>query len=213
MKPTRRDFTDREWRVIQKYRTPASVQGYLRRMPYNRESGANTCLSFRSVLTQNRAHCLEGAIVAATILEQHGYPPVLVSIESQDKLDHVLFLFKEDGRYGSVARSRDIGLHGRKPVFRTVRDLVMSYFDTYIDKTGRITGYAEASLYDLGNYDWRFSPRNVWRVERFLQEIPHREIRSSDARYERVRRRYLEFHKLHPTLSPDYFTNKHLWLL
>jgi hypothetical protein len=213
MKPTRADFTDREWKIILKHRTPALVQRFLREIPYNRETEASSCLSFRGVLAQNRAHCLEGAIVAAAILEQYDYPPILVSIESQDRLDHVLFLFREDGRFGSVARSRDIGLHGRKPVFRTVRDLVMSYFDAYIDKTGRITGYASASLYELGSYDWRFSMRNVWRVERFLQEIPHRQIRSSDARYERMRRRYLKFHEEHPGRSPDYFTKKQLWML
>jgi hypothetical protein len=212
MKPARADFTDREWEIIRKHRTPEDVQRFLRAIPYNREAGKKTCLSFRSALNQNRAHCLEGALVAATILEQHGYPPVLVSIESQDNLDHVLFLFKEGGRYGSIARSRDIGLHGRKPVFRTVRDLVTSYFDAYVDKTGRITGYAAASLYELGDYDWRFSTRNVWRVERFLQEVPHSEVRSSDARYERMRRRYLEFHERHPDRSPDYFSNKHQWM-
>jgi hypothetical protein len=147
------------------------------------------------------------------ILEQHGYPPTLVSIESQDKLDHVLLLFKRNGRWGSVARSRDIGLHGRKPVFRTVRDLVMSYFEMYIDKTARITGYAVASLYELGDYDWRFSLRNAWKVERHLQEIPHIAIRSSDARHQQWRRRFLEFHKEHPENSPDYFSNKNLWLI
>jgi hypothetical protein len=213
MIPSRADFSDHEWKIIRKHRTPAQVQKFLTRIPYNREVGNKTCLSFRGVLKQNRAHCLEAALVAATILEQHDHPPILVSIESQDKLDHVLLLFKEGGRFGSVARSRDLGLHGRKPVFRTVRDLVMSYFDAYIDKTGRITGYASASLYELGNYDWRFSSRNVWGVERFLQQIPHCEIRSSDARYERMHRRYLRFHKQYPDRSPDYYPNKCLWLI
>lgn len=213
MKPTRSDFTDQEWKLIRKHRTPAQVQRLLTGIPYNWEREESTCRSFRGTLIQNRAHCLEATLVAATILEQHGYPPYLVSIESQDKLDHVLFLFKEGGRYGSIARSRDIGMHGRKPVFRSVRDLVMSYFDTYIDSTGRITGYAAASLYELGSYDWRFSTKNVWRVERFLQDIPHTHIRSSDARYEKMLRRYTEFHKQHPDRSPEYFSNKHLWML
>src|SRR5258708_1322134 len=154
--PTRKDFTRREWDLIQTYRTPKQVQEFLRTIPYNREMDGQTCYSFSRVLRENTAHCLEGALVAATILEQHGYPPVLVSIESQDKLDHELLLFKRGGRFGSVARSRDLGLHGRKPVFRTVRDLVMSYFEQYIDSTGRITGYGIASLYELGSYDWRF---------------------------------------------------------
>ena len=210
--PTKEDFLTRERRIIQTHQTPEKVQKFLRSIPYNRELEGQTCYSFRRALRENRAHCLEGALVAAAILEQHGYPPVLVSIESQDKLDHVLMLFKRNNFYGSVARSRDIGLHGRKPVFRTVRDLVMSYFEPYIDKTGRITGYAVANLYELENYDWRFSMRNVRKVERHLQEIPHHPIHSSDARYERVRRRYVEFHRKHPDHSPDYFTNRGLWL-
>src|SRR5712692_6427985 len=206
--PTKDDFLKQEWHIIQTHRSPEMVQQFLRSIPYNRELDRPTCYSFRRALKENRAHCLEGALVAAVILEQHGYPPVLVSIESQDRLDHVLLLFKRNDRYGSVARSRDIGLHGRNPVFRTVRDLVMSYFEPYIDNTGRITGYAVASLYELGDYDWRFSMRNVRKVERLFQEIPHHPIHSSDARYERVRRRYLEFHARHPERSPDYFDNR-----
>ena len=210
--PTRKDFSKREWEIVQSHRTPETVQQYLRSIPYNREADGETTYSFRRMLRENRAHCLEGAIVAAVILEQHGYPPVMVSIESRDKLDHVLWLFRRDGRLGSVARSRDIGLHGRKPVFRTVRDLVMSYFEPYVDKTARITGYAVANLYDLGNYDWRFSMRNVRKVERHLQDIPHRPIPLSQARYERALGRYLAFHEEHPERSPDYFDNRHLWL-
>jgi hypothetical protein len=210
--PVKSEFSGREWDLIQKHRTPEQVQQFLRTIPYNRETLGQTCHSFRRALRENKAHCLEGALIAATILEQHGYPPVLVSIESQDKLDHVLFLFKRDGRFGSVARSRDVGLHGRKPVFRSVRDLVMSYFEPYVDKTGRITGYGASSLYDLGSYDWRFSLRNVFKVEHHLQEIPHRQVRSSDARYAKLRKIYLEFHARHPDRSPDYFDNRNRWL-
>lgn len=210
--PTKRDFTKREWEIVQSHSTPERVQKFLRSIPYNREMDGETCYSFRRMLRENQAHCLEGALAAAVILEQHGYPPVVVSIESQDKLDHVLLLFKRNGRLGSVARSRDIGLHGRKPVFRTVRDLVMSYFEPYIDQTGRITGYAVANLHELGSYDWRLSIRNVRKVERYLQDIPHSPIHSSEARYQRARRRYLEFHREHPDRSPDYFSNRPSWL-
>ena len=210
--PAKKDFSTREWEIIQTHRTPEQVQKFLRTIPYNREVDEETCYSFRRVLRENTAHCLEGALVAAVILEHHDYPPMLVSIESQDKLDHVLLLFKRKGRLGCVARSRDAGLHGRKPVFRTVRDLVMSYFETYIDNTGRITGYGVASLYELGSYDWRFSLRNVFKVERHLQDIPHRQINSSDARYEKAHKRYLEFRNRHPDRYPDYFENRSFWL-
>lgn len=210
--PTRRDFTKREWEIVQGCRTPERVHQFLTSIPYNREFDGETCYSFRRMLREKRAHCLEGALAAAVILEQHGHPPVVVSIESRDRLDHVLLLFKRNGRFGSVARSRDIGLHGRKPVFRTVRDLVMSYFEPYVDETARITGYAVANLYELGSYDWRFSMRNVRRVERYLQDISHRPVPLSDARYDKARRRYLEFHREHPDRSPDYFANRPLWL-
>jgi hypothetical protein len=213
MAPPRTAFTKKEWRIIQSHRSPIKVQRFLTNLPYNHETGGSTCLSFRSVIRENRVHCLEGALAAAAILEQHGYPPYLVSIESQDKLDHVLFLYKVGDRFGSVARSRDIGLHGRKPVFRTVRDLVMSYYDPYIDKTGRITGYAVAHLGELGSYDWRFSRRNVWKVERHLQEIPHREISASEARYRKWYARYKEFKTRVPDGSPDYFPTRKLWVL
>lgn len=212
MRPQPSQFSANEWRIIQCCRTPLKVQRYLMTIPYNREPEGATCLSFRRVIRENRAHCLEGALVAATILEQHGYPPLLVSIESEDKLDHVLYLFQQGGRYGAVARSRDVGLHGRKPVFRTVRDLVMSYYDAYVDGSGRITGYAVANLYELGKYDWRFSMRNIKKVEHHLQEIPHRAIRGSEARYQRALRRYVKFHRQHPDRSPDYFSNKAIWL-
>ena len=133
MKPQPEQFTAKEWCIIQNYRTPLTVQRYLMTIPYHYGAVGVTCFSFRRVVRENRAHCLEGALAAATILEQHGYPPLFVSMESQDYLDHVLFLYQEHGRYGAVARSRDIALHGRKPVFRTVRDLVMSYYEPYID--------------------------------------------------------------------------------
>jgi hypothetical protein len=213
MKPPTIDFTKTEWRIIQNHKTPLQVQKYLSALSYNHELEKPTCLSFRGVVREMKAHCLEAAISAAVILEQHNYPPLLISIESQDQLDHVLFVFRKNGLFGSVARSRDIGLHGRKPVFRTARDLVMSYYDPYIDKSGRITGYAVADLRELGTYDWRLSEKNVWKVERYLQEIPHREIKGSDKRYARSLSRYLEFHKANPQRSPDYFTDKYLWML
>jgi len=102
--PPRSAFTSEEWKLVQTHRSPEQVQRYLRSIPYNREGDGATCFSFRRVLREGRAHCLEGALVAAVILEQHGHPPTVVSIESEDKLDHVLLLFQRGGRWGSVAR-------------------------------------------------------------------------------------------------------------
>lgn len=207
------EFTPAEWAIIHSHRAPAQVQRYLSQMPYNWEKSGGTLRSFRQVLRLGEAHCLEAALVAAVILEQHGYPPLLMSLESQDLLDHVIFVFKHRGKWGSVARSRDLGLHGRRPIFRDLRQLAWSYFDTYVDRTGRIIGYGLADLRDLGGYDWRFSPRNIWKVERHLQEIPHSAIRSSDRRYERLLARYKEFRNQYPTAHLEDYENRHTWML
>ncbi|HEU4508598.1 MAG TPA: hypothetical protein VFR78_10195, partial [Pyrinomonadaceae bacterium] len=166
-------FTAAEWKLVQRLNTPAKVQRFFSEMAYNRETGGGTMRSFREVLKRKEVHCLEAAVSAAVILEQHGYAPLLLDLESVDLLDHVIFVFKEDGRWGSVARSRDIGLHGRKPVFRSLRDLAWSYFDPYVDFTGRLKSYGVTSLYELGNYDWRFSPRRMIKIEDHLRAIPH----------------------------------------
>ncbi|MFL6230969.1 MAG: hypothetical protein ACJ741_19510 [Pyrinomonadaceae bacterium] len=213
MKPETGAFTARERRLIAAHRTPASVQRYLSALRYNREKCGGTLRSFREVVRRGEAHCLEAALAAAVILEQHGYPPLLMSLESQDKLDHVLFVFQRRGLWGAVARSRDLGLHGRKPIFRTLRQLAWSYFDTYVDSTGRITGYGLGDLYELGSYDWRFSPRNVWKVERYLQEIPHREIKSSDRRYERLFARYKDFRQANPTGHLEDYETRGVWMI
>ncbi|HYH87532.1 MAG TPA: hypothetical protein VEX60_18905 [Pyrinomonadaceae bacterium] len=212
-RPSREAFTKREWETVEAHRTPARVQRFLSRMPYNWERCGATLRSFREVVRRGEAHCLEAALAAAVILEQHGYPPLLMSLESQDKLDHVVFVFQKNGLWGSIARSRDLGLHGRRPVFKTLRQLVWSYFDTYVDSTGRITGYGLTSLYELGDYDWRFSPRNVWKVERHLQEIPHRAIHSSDRRYERLLARYKEFRTRNPDRHLTDYASRATWML
>src|SRR5688572_24896417 len=101
MKPNKSDFTKKEWQIIQSHRTPLQVQKYLRSLAYNRELEKPSCLSFRGVVREHKGHCLEAAISAAVILEQYGFPPLLISIESQDLLDHVLFVFQYKGLYGA----------------------------------------------------------------------------------------------------------------
>lgn len=211
--PGREAFTNIEWKLIQRLRTPAKVQRFLTEMPYNWERKGETMRSFREVVKRNQVHCLEAAVAAAVILEQHDYPPLLLDIESVDLLDHVIFVFQEGGKWGSIARSRDIGLHGRKPVFRNLRQLVWSYFDPYIDMTGRIKGYGRTSLYDLGNYDWRFSAKNMHKIEDHLRAIPHRKLSSSDRRYRNWHERYKKFKQRYPDRSPAYYDNRGQWML
>src|ERR1051325_5417629 len=141
------NFTASERRLVRRLRTPLAVQRFLNRLPYNEEPhGRATLRSFRGIVRHGCAHCLEAALFATVVLEQHGFPPLVISFESIDELDHVIFVYRHRGRWGSVARSRDPGLHGRKAAFPTPRALAASYVDTYVDYTGRLTGFALVDL-------------------------------------------------------------------
>ena len=210
--PDRSYFTRREWALIRRLRTPKQVQEYLRKFPYNWEKKGETLRTFRQVVRHGKAHCLEAALTAATILEQHGFLPLLLDLESLDNTDHVLLLYRHKGRYGTVARSRDFGLHGRKPVFRTVRDLVMSYVDPYVDGSGRVTGYGVFDLRTLGSCDWRLSERNVWAVERALIQFPHKKLRTSARRHQAMLRKFREFRKRFPQGPVTFYSGQHRWL-
>ena len=203
-------FTPAERRLIRRLRTPADVQRYLNRLPYNTERRGDTLRSFRQVVRHKTAHCLEAALFAACVLEQHGYPPQLLTFESVDGLDHVLFLYRKGGRWGTVARSRDPGLHGRKPVFRSLRALAMSYFDAYIDPTGCIEGYASYDLNKLGRYDWRFARRNMWALERPLIDVPHHRIKFSRKYVERMRVRYVAYREKYGK-KPLFYKGRRTW--
>jgi len=113
--------------------------------------------------------------------------------------------------WGSVARSRDPGLHGRRPLFATPRALALSYYESYIDFTGRIKAYAVVDLRVLGRYDWRLLTRNAWKVEQLLLDWPHRAIASSDRRTDAMRRRYHAFREEHGYKPWKYYTGRERW--
>jgi hypothetical protein len=195
--------------VVRACRTPAAVQAWLNRLPYNTEARGETQRSFREVVRTGTAHCMEAALSAAVILEQWGYPPLVMSLESQDRLDHVIFVYRGPTGWGSVARSRDPGLHGRLPCFRSPRALARSYIDPYVDFSGRVLAYGVANLDRLmGRYDWRLSSRNLWAVEQALIDLPHRPLASSTRRIERLRERYIAYRAAHPGWKPLFYDRR-----
>jgi hypothetical protein len=205
-------FTARERALIRRLNTPSKVQRWLNGAAYNTEKGGETQRSFRPVARSRKAHCMEAAMFAAVVLEQHGYAPLVMSLESQDWLDHVIFVYREKTGWGSVARSRDPGLHGRKPRFRSLRALAKSYYDPYVDYTGRVKGYGVANLArSLPNYDWRLTTRNVWRVEQMLIDLPHRRITTSIRRYRVLLRRYKAYRATHEDRKPIYYRGRDKW--
>ena len=197
--------------MVARLRTPPAIQRWLNELPYNTEPGGETLRSLRGVARHGTAHCLEAALAAAAILEQHGYPPLVLSFESEDLLDHVIFVYRTATGWGSVARSRDPGLHGRKPVFATPRALAISYVESYVDYTGRIKAYAVVDLRVMGTYDWRLSDRSVWKVERMLLDWPHRRIASSNARIDALRKRYVAFREAHGYKPWKYYSGRERW--
>jgi hypothetical protein len=210
--PTDARLTAQERRLVERLRTPLAVQRYLNDLPYNTEPhGRATLRSFRGVVSHGCAHCLEAVLFATVVLEHHGYRPLVLSFESIDHLDHVIYVYQHRGRWGSVARSRDPGLHGRKPVFVTPRALALSYADPYVDFTGRVTGYAVVDVAkEMGDYDWRFATTNIWKVERMLLDYPHKRIATSDARTRRLRAWYRAFRRAHG-IKPVSYRGRDTW--
>jgi hypothetical protein len=136
----------------------------------------------------------------------------VMSLESQDNLDHVIFVYRKANGWGSVARSRDPGLHGRRPVFASLRSLAYSYLDEYVDDTGRLRGYGVANLVDaMGRYDWRWTDGNVWKVEQMLIDWPHVKLPSSDARYRALKRKYQHFRKANDGRKPLFYAGREKW--
>lgn len=212
-------LTPAERRLVASLDTPRKVQRWLQAIGYNKGVG-RTLRSFRGVHRHKAAHCLEGALAAAFILERHGWPPLLLDLGSDDGLDHVNFLFRGPRGWGAVGKSRYPALMGRAPAYRTVRDLAWSYVDPFVDKTGRVNGYAAFDLRELGgtaggrsrrgggrdegasSLDWALSERNVWRIEDALLENPHKRLRASDERHRRWKARYLAWKAEHPHEEP-----------
>jgi hypothetical protein len=189
--------------LVEALRTPAQVQRWLRSLTYNKEHEGRTIRSFHGVLRHKSAHCLEGALAAAYILERHGYAPLLLDLESDDLLDHVVMLYQgHEGRWGSVGMSRYPALMGRAPSYRSVRDLAWSYADPFVDKTGRIKGFGTFDLREMPGADWRHARGNVWRIERALLAMPHARLRTSDARHRAMKKRYLTWKRGHPDREP-----------
>src|SRR5262245_47734309 len=134
------DLSARERRVFRGLTTPAKIQRFLDEgIGYNVEPNGDTCYSVRLALRNGVAHCMEGALVGAAALSFLGYPPLLVDLEAVRDSDHVLAVYRNKGRWGCVAKSDYSGLRSREPVYQTIRELVMSYFEHYYNPAGEKT--------------------------------------------------------------------------
>lgn len=170
-------FDAQERKVLRGLTTPARIQRFLDcGIGYNLEPHGETCYSPRLVLREGIAHCMEGALLAAAALRLIGYPPLIVDLEAVRDSDHVLAVYRVEGHWGAVAKSDYSGLRSREPVYRTVRELVMSYFDHYYNPAGEKTLRAYSRPVNLARFDgtgWMIAERDLWEIPNYLCDIPH----------------------------------------
>ncbi len=165
-----------ELRLLRGLRTPERIQGYLDALTYNVETHGETLRSPRRVIRDRTAHCAEGAFLAAAALRVHGRPPLVVDLESVRDDDHVLAVFRERGNWGAVATSKFAGLRYRAPVYRTLRELVMSYFEQYYNWDGERSLRAYSRTVSLARFDgigWMTAEDDLWPIAEHLARIPH----------------------------------------
>ena len=173
MNSDRLGFTPKELRKLRSLKDPHGIQRHLDAMPYHL---ADTAWSPRRVLAENTSHCLEGAIFAAAALRANGFPPLLVDLEAEHDTDHVLAVYRISGHWGAVAKSNYTGCRYREPVYRTLRELALSYFNIYFNLRRERTLRRFSRPVNLARFDaqhWMTTDKPVWFIVYHLLEIPH----------------------------------------
>jgi len=166
-------FTSSELRTLRALKTPAGVQRFLDELPYNL---SYTARSPKEVLHDRTASCLEGGIFAAAALRIIGFPPLIFDLEAEQDTDHVIAIFKARGHWGAVAKSNFTGCRYREPVYRSMRELAMSYFNVYFNLRGERTLRRYSRAVNLVRFDrlhWMTTDKPIWFIAEHLCEIPH----------------------------------------
>jgi len=166
-----------ELRLLRGLNSPRKIQDYLDLLKINFEPEGDTCLSPRRVMRERRAHCIEAACLAALAFRLHGQPPLVLDLtSSRHDFDHVVALFKQHGCWGAVSKTNHAVLRYREPVYRTLRELVLSYFHEYFDDKGFKTLRSYSPPVDLSRFDrqgWVTNEKNNWFVAQYLAEVRH----------------------------------------
>lgn len=163
-------------RILRALNTPMKIQKFLDGLEYQY---ANTAWSPVRVLRERKGHCMEGALLAAAALRVQGHPPLLMDLEAVHDDDHVVAVYRERGLWGSIAKSNFAGLRFRAPIYRTVRELALSYFESYYNLRGERTlrSYSvPVNLARLDHKQWMTAEKDVWCVPELLIETKHYEI-------------------------------------
>ncbi len=166
-------FSPKELRKLRSLKDPHGIQKLLDAMPYHL---ADTAWSPRQVLAENTSHCLEGAIFAAAALRANGFPPLIIDLEAEHDTDHVIAVYQVDGLWGAVAKSNYTGCRYREPVYRTLRELALSYFNIYFNLRRERTLRRFSRPVNLARFDrleWMTTEKPIWFIVYYLLEISH----------------------------------------
>src|SRR6185436_17692473 len=174
-----RDRTARESKLLKSLTTPWKIQDFLNSLPYNIEPDGDTCRSPRRVMRDRTAHCFEAALFAAAALRANGWPPLILDLVAVRDSDHVIAVYKMDGCWGAIAQSNYSGLRFREPIYRTIRELAVSYFEDYLNTQGEKTLRGYSRPVNLSRFDamgWMTAEDDVWTIAEYLVDIPHTPI-------------------------------------
>src|SRR5215467_10886563 len=175
--PISRDqFTASERAVLKRLTTPEKIQEYLDALQYDKEPRGPRCRSPRLVMRDRTAHCMSGALMGAAALRMLGHPALLLDFEAVRDDDHVIAIFRTDGHWGALAKSNYTGLRYREPVYRTLRELAMSYFEHYYNLRREKTLRNYSRPVNLKRFDpiqWMTTEEDVWAIPDYLTTIYH----------------------------------------
>jgi len=169
-------FTSAELRKLRSLKDPHGIQRLLDDMPYHL---ADTAWSPRRVLRENTSHCFEGALFAAAALRANGYPPLILDLEADHDTDHVIAIYRINGHWGAVAKSNFTGCRYREPVYRSLRELALSYFDVYFNLRGERTLRTFSRPVHMARFDphgWMTTEEHLWYVAEYLFTIRHHRL-------------------------------------
>lgn len=169
-----------ELNIIKKLSTPIKIQDFLDKIPRNWEKRGETYMSPRRVLREHKAHCFEGALLAGLALWIHGEEPLLLDLRAKGDDDHVVVLYKRNGYWGAISKTNYATVRFRDPVYKTIRELVLSYFHEYFNnKTGKKALFEYSAepfnLKRLGT-NWITAEEDLYDVVEKLDRAPHRLI-------------------------------------
>jgi hypothetical protein len=170
-------LTPAEFAVLRRLDTPQKIQRFVYTLGQNFELDGDSCQTVQEVLRTRKAHCIEGAMLAACAFWVHGEAPLLLDMRAVRDYDHVVALFKRNGRWGAISKTNGIGLRSRDPVYRSLRELAMSYFHEYYNKRDHKTLREFSLPYDLRRADPKVwvagKKKHAWDVPEALDELRH----------------------------------------